>query len=92
MKAGHTVSIKDKATEVSAKLTEVENELIQTQNKSGQDPINYPPKLDNQLVYLYTVVNFQDTRPTEGSYQRFSDLQKELQIQLDILEEVLDQA
>ena len=89
--AGHSQSIKDQATQLAAKLTEVENELIQTQNQSGQDPINYPPKLDNQLVYLYTVVNSQDARPTEGSYQRFEDLKKEMKTQLDILDKVMKQ-
>ena len=60
------------------KLDALEEELIQTRSESSQDPINYPVKLDNQFSYLYTVVHGQDARPTDGCYQRFEDLKKEL--------------
>ncbi|WP_445665562.1 WD40/YVTN/BNR-like repeat-containing protein [Fodinibius sp. AD559] len=69
-------------------LTELEEELIQTKNESSQDPINYPPQLDNQLAYLYTVVNGQDARPTEGSYERFKDVKTQLQPHYDQFSEL----
>lgn len=59
-------------------LTKLEQLLIQTQSESGQDPINYPPKLDDQIAYLYSIVNDQDDRPTQGSYTRFEDLKNAL--------------
>jgi photosystem II stability/assembly factor-like uncharacterized protein len=55
-------------------LTEVEAALIQTKSESGQDPINFPPMLDDQLAYLYSHVNGSYGRPTAGSYERFDDL------------------
>ena len=61
------------------KLSGIEDELIQTMNESGQDPINYPPKLDNQFAYLMSIVNSQDARPTSGCYERLEDLKKEFQ-------------
>jgi len=69
-------------------LTKLENELIQTASESGQDPINYPPMLDDQIAYLYSVVNGQDDRPNQGAYDRYEDLKKELaphQAQMDNL-------
>ena len=57
-------------------LTEMEERLIQTKNESGQDPINYPPMLDDQMAYLYSIVNRQDDRPTDGAYKRYEDLKK----------------
>jgi hypothetical protein len=30
--------------------------------------------LDDQMAYLYSIVNGQDDRPTEGAYQRYDDL------------------
>ena len=59
-------------------LTDLENELIQTASESGQDPINYPPMLDDQIAYLYSVVNGLDDRPNAGIYERLEDLKKAL--------------
>ena len=75
LKADYEAGIQQQADSLVQDLTKLENELIQTKNESGQDPINYPPKLDNQLAYLYTIIFGQDTRPTEGSYERYRDLQ-----------------
>ncbi len=55
-------------------LNQLEKRLIQTKSESGQDPINYPPMLDDQIAYLYSVLNNTDGAPTSGSLLRFSDL------------------
>lgn len=55
-------------------LTEVEQELYQTKNQSGQDPLNYPIKLNNKLAALLAVVQSSDTAPTSQSNQVFEDL------------------
>jgi photosystem II stability/assembly factor-like uncharacterized protein len=52
----------------------VEGALIQTRNESGQDPINFPSMLDDQLAYLYSHVTTSYGRPTQGAQQRFQDL------------------
>ncbi len=90
VKAGHDATLKEKAEALSDKLTAIEEELIQTKSESGQDPINYPPMLDDQYAYLYSTVVRQDSRPTEGAYQRLEDLNKELQVHLDNLDEVME--
>ncbi len=89
VKAGHAPVIRTAAQEIGEKLTALEKKLIQTQNESSQDPINYPSMLDDQFAYLYTVVNFQDARPTAGSYERFEDLKAQLQPHLDTLQDLL---
>jgi len=71
-------------------LTEIEEELIQTKSESGQDPINFPPKLDDQLAYLYSHVNGSYGRPTEGAYERYDDLMEETQPYLDRLEGLVE--
>ena len=68
------------AKQVVDQLTDLEQQLIQTKNESGQDPINYPSMIDDQMAYLYSIVNGQDARPTEGSYQRYRDLEQEFQV------------
>jgi hypothetical protein len=47
-------------------------------SKSGQDPINFPPQIDNQLTALYGYVVDGDFRPTAGAHERLSDLKPEL--------------
>ena len=47
-------------------LTSIEEELIETRNESRQDPINFPPRLNNQIAYLFGVVHGQDALPTDG--------------------------
>ncbi len=72
-------------------LGEVEKALIQTRNESGQDPINFPPMLDDQLAYLYSHVNGTYGRPTTGSYQRFHDLEALTQPLLDRVEAAVEE-
>lgn len=67
-------AIEDKAIKLVEKLKTLEAALIQSKSESNQDPINFPPMFDDQVAYLYSVVNAQDDRPTRGSYDRFDDL------------------
>ncbi len=67
------------ADTVLGDLRELEEQLIQFRSESGQDPINYPPKLDDQIAYLYSVLNRNDDCPTKGAYKRFEDLKKALE-------------
>ena len=72
-------------------MESVEEELIQTKNEARQDPLNFPPKLDNQLVYLWTHVNHGYGRPTPGAEQRFADLEGLLRPHLERLDALLAQ-
>ena len=84
-------SIAEKVENIVTKLDASEKELIQTKSESGQDPINYPSMIDDQIAYLYSVVNFQDDRPNTGAYERYQDLKKELQPKLDRLQKVFEE-
>jgi len=63
---------------LTAKLTEIEEEITQVKSKSGQDPINFPPRIDNQLTNLYGFVASGDFRPTAGAHKRLEDLKPDL--------------
>ena len=91
IKSGFEGPFEEQAEVISEKLDELEEELIQTRSESGQDPINYPPKLDDQIAYLYSTVNGQDARPTQGCYERFEDLKKVLEEFSKTFEEILNQ-
>jgi len=61
-------------TTLDNELTAVERALIQVRSEVGQDPINFPPMLDDQLAYLYSHVTTSYGRPNQGTHQRFLDL------------------
>nr|MCU0392447.1 glycosyl hydrolase [Thermoflexibacter sp.] len=89
-KAGFDKKIETTASNIKAKLNLLEEDLIQTRSESGQDPSNYPSKIDDQIAYLYSVVNYQDAKPTQGCYDRLEDLKKDLAVHLDRLKVLMD--
>jgi photosystem II stability/assembly factor-like uncharacterized protein len=50
---------------IDTTMNSIENELYQTKNKSGQDPINFPIKLTNKLAHLTALYNGDSYPPTE---------------------------
>ena len=75
--------------ELSKKLSTIEEELIQVKSKSGQDPLNYPIKLDNKIAALVRVVSSVDARPTTQSYDVLTDLVDQAEVHYKKLEKVL---
>ncbi len=69
--------LEEQAETLGKGLTDVEDEMIQTKNESSQDPINFTPRIDNQIAYLYGHVAQNYGRPTGGSFERFRDLEAE---------------
>ncbi len=70
-------------------LTMVEEETYQVKNRSGQDPLNYPIKLNNKIAALQGVVESADNKPTDQSYTVFKELSGRLDAQLQKLQETL---
>ncbi|MEJ7740761.1 MAG: hypothetical protein WKF97_25365 [Chitinophagaceae bacterium] len=65
-----------------AQLSAIEEALYQVRNQSGQDPLNFPIKLNNRLAALWRSVETGDAKPTDASYQITKDLSAELDKQL----------
>jgi photosystem II stability/assembly factor-like uncharacterized protein len=63
-------------------LLDVEEQLYQWRNRSGQDPLNYPIRLGNRIHALRRSVETGDARPTDVAYIVLrgltDDLDKEL--------------
>jgi photosystem II stability/assembly factor-like uncharacterized protein len=74
---------------LTAKLSAVEGEIYQVQNQSGQDPLNFPIKVNNRLASLLGVVSRGDGRPIANAAPIFKDLTGELKVQTDRLQQVL---
>ena len=74
---------------LTTKLTAIEGEIYQYRNRSSQDPLNYPIKLNNKLAALQGVVEGGDGKPTEQSYTVFKELSSRLDAELAKLDAVL---
>ncbi len=72
----------DKAREISKQLTTIEEELMQTKIKSGQDALNFPIKLNNKIAALGSNVDSSDDAPTAQSYLVYNDLTVRIDAQL----------
>jgi hypothetical protein len=81
--------IKAAGEALTTKLTGVEGEIYQYRNRSGQDPLNFPIKLNNKLAALQGIVESGDYKPTEQSYAVFKDLSAQLEKQLEWLDSVV---
>ena len=71
------------------RLTDVEGEIYQHRLRSGQDPLNFPIRLNNKLAALQGTVEGGDARPTEQSYAVFKELSGRLDKQLARLDAVV---
>ena len=68
---------------VEENLGAVESEIYQVKNKSNQDPLNYPIKLNNKIAALLNLVEGSEYRPTDQSYQVFQYLSGRLDQQIE---------
>lgn len=70
-------------------LSVIEENLYQIRNQSGQDPLNFPIKLNNRLAALWRSIENGDAKPTDGSYKVYEELSTDLDKQLDDLDTLL---
>jgi photosystem II stability/assembly factor-like uncharacterized protein len=82
-------AVADEAKALNAKLSAVEEALYQVKNKSSQDPLNYPIRVNNKLAALAGVVAEADSAPTDQCYAIYDDLAKEADAQLGKLKQVM---
>jgi photosystem II stability/assembly factor-like uncharacterized protein len=81
-------AITDAADALDKRMTEVEEELIQTKSTSGEDALNFPIKVVNQLVALVGSVESADAAPTAQAHAVFEVLNKKLTEQLAKWDEI----
>ncbi len=82
-------AVKTAGQSLSDKLTEVEGEIYQHRLRSGQDPLNYPIRLNNKLAALQGTVESGEYRPTEQAVAVFKELSGRLDKQLARLDAIV---
>jgi photosystem II stability/assembly factor-like uncharacterized protein len=75
---------------LKAALSDVEDDIYQVKNQSGQDPLNFPIKINNRLANLNRVVGSGDGKPIANAPVLFEIYSKQLPVQTDRLQRVLD--
>jgi hypothetical protein len=77
--------LKEIGNVVTQKLTAVEEEVYQVRNRSNQDPLNFPIKINNRLSALRRSIETGDNRPTDAAFEIYKMLSADLQKQLEAL-------
>ena len=70
-------------------LSEVEGEIYQVKNQAGQDPLNFPIKVNNRLASLGSMVNSGDGKPIGNALPILNALSAELKVLTDNLGRIL---
>lgn len=68
--------LKDKAEEIMKKIDDWQHELIQPQQKTFQDVINFPNQLTSEIMNLISRIDQHDPRLTKGAKERSNDLKE----------------
>lgn len=78
-KLGTQKDLVAKAQTISAQIDTWERQLIQPDQKTFQDVINFPNRLNAELLSLHSRCDGIDPRVTKGAEERLSDLETEWQ-------------
>jgi len=81
--------LKRSADALAAALSAVEQEIYQVKNQSGQDPLNYPIKLNNKIAALAGVVGSGPYAPTVQAQTVFTELVQLLDVQTKQMQKLL---
>ena len=81
--------IKDMSAAINKDLTAIEETLYQTKSKSGQDPLNFPIRINDKLSGVFDVVNSGFNPPSKQSKEVYADLSKQADEQLNKLKKIV---
>jgi photosystem II stability/assembly factor-like uncharacterized protein len=80
----------EKAKKLQEQLSNIEKELYQTKNRSGQDPLNFPIRLTNKLGHLNSLVRMGDFAPTDQDVAVKNELTAKIEKQLTAFNAILN--
>jgi uncharacterized coiled-coil DUF342 family protein len=85
-----TAALVEKAKAMKEEFDKIEKALYQTQNRSGQDPLNFPIRLTNKLAHLNRLVSIDDFPPTDQDMAVQKELTGKIEAQLKAFDSMLD--
>jgi photosystem II stability/assembly factor-like uncharacterized protein len=84
-------TIKNMGKSILNEMKVIEEALYQTKNRSRQDPLNYPIRLNNKLGHLNSLVGMGDFRPTESAIEFSKEVTARIDKHLNALNKILDE-
>jgi len=75
-------AVRAAAEQLKGRLAAIEDSLYNPRLRSGQDPLNYPIRLNNKMAALLGVVESAEAAPTRQSYEVFADLSRRIDARL----------
>ena len=90
MKKAENDEISELGKAIIKDMSKIEKTLYQTKNESGQDPLNFPIRLNNKLGHLASLSGVGSYRPTDSSLAFFAEVTAKIDEQLKMLNEILD--
>ena len=72
----------DFADDLVKKMTAIEVVLYQTKSKSGQDPLNYPIRLNNKLAHINSLTRVGNYKPTQQEIDFKNEITKKIDSEL----------
>ena len=82
--------VKTTGKDMLDKFSTVEKALYQTRNRSGQDPLNYPIRLNNKLAAVASVAARGDFKPTAQAVEVRDELTRNINIELSTHNSLMD--
>jgi hypothetical protein len=83
--------VNDLAKSILDDMKKIEEALYQTKNRSGQDPLNYPVRLNNKLAALGSEIDGGDFKPTEQVKAVHKEIVEKIDLQLNQLNKVMSE-
>ncbi|MDB4012617.1 glycosyl hydrolase, partial [Cyclobacteriaceae bacterium] len=80
--------IKKLISKITTDLKRIEENLYQTQNESGQDPLNFPIRLNNKVGHLGSIMGVGDNKPTDQALRFYDEVGAEIDAELAQLEKI----
>lgn len=78
----------DKAKAIQDTMKTIEEALYQTKNKSGQDPLNFPIRLNNKLAHLNSLAGAGNSKPTSQMVEYKNEITAEIDNHLAALNKI----
>ncbi|MEX2284167.1 MAG: glycosyl hydrolase [Gemmatimonadota bacterium] len=89
MKQNADAKLKETGATLTTNLSDVEDDIYQVKNQSGQDPLNFPIKINNRLANLLRVVTSGDGPPIANAPVLFAEYTKLLAVQTARMDAVI---
>jgi hypothetical protein len=87
---GGMKEVLDMAKSIQDKMKAIEETLYQTKNRSGQDPLNFPIRLNNKLTHLNSLAGNGNSKPTDQMVAFKNEIVSEINKQLEALNKIFN--